>query len=44
MPDFFDRLLARHAPGRRGAPPLARLRPRLPGPFERVETTGAGRG
>ncbi|GGO94905.1 hypothetical protein [Wenjunlia tyrosinilytica] len=41
MPDFFDRLLARHAPDRRGAPGgAARVRPRLPGPFERVETTG----
>lgn len=36
MPDFFDRLLARHAPARAGTPTGApRLRPRLPGPFER---------
>ncbi|MEW2578915.1 hypothetical protein [Streptomyces syringium] len=41
MPDFFDRLLARHVPGRQGAPTaVARLRPRLPGPFERIETAG----
>lgn len=37
-PDFLDRLLARHtAP----APAAARLRPRLPGPFERVEAVHA---
>jgi len=37
-PDFFDRLLARHtAP----APAAARVRPRLPGPFERVEAVRA---
>ncbi|MFI1255241.1 hypothetical protein ACH4U6_15810 [Streptomyces netropsis] len=41
MPDFFDRLLARHVPGRQGTPTaVARLRPRLPGPFERIETAG----
>ncbi|MFC5804435.1 hypothetical protein ACFPWT_28385, partial [Streptomyces formicae] len=38
MPDYFDRLLARHtvsaAAAVRGA---TRVRPRLPGPFERVE-------
>ncbi|MFF2190727.1 hypothetical protein [Streptomyces sp. NPDC058155] len=33
-PDFFDRLLARHTAPR---PAAARVRPRLPGPFERVE-------
>ncbi|MEU6703544.1 hypothetical protein [Streptomyces wuyuanensis] len=32
MPDYFDRLLARHT-----APAAPRVRPRLPGPFERVE-------
>ncbi|UQI46379.1 hypothetical protein M1P56_19515 [Streptomyces sp. HU2014] len=41
MPDFFDRLLARHAPARGDAPTgVTRLRPRLPGPFERIGTTG----
>ncbi|WP_381800065.1 hypothetical protein [Streptomyces niveus] len=33
-PDFFDRLLARHTAPR---PAAARVRPRLPGPYERVE-------
>jgi hypothetical protein len=44
MSDYFDRLLARHAPVVRAAAPVvpgtgqpARVRPRLPGPFERVE-------
>jgi hypothetical protein len=33
-PDFLDRLIARHtAPG----PAATRVRPRLPGPFERIE-------
>ncbi|MFE0044598.1 hypothetical protein [Streptomyces albireticuli] len=42
MPDFFDRLLARHAPARRDAPTgTTRLRPRLPEPFDRTGTTGA---
>lgn len=53
MPDFFDRLLARHAvtvPGAaravtgtegEGDRAPVRLRPRLPGPFERIETLGA---
>ncbi|QKW08719.1 hypothetical protein HUT18_22425 [Streptomyces sp. NA04227] len=37
-PDFFDRLLARHAPAATPAPrDVARVRPRLAGPFERVE-------
>ncbi|MFF1758018.1 hypothetical protein [Streptomyces sp. NPDC058266] len=36
--DFFDRLLARHAAAR---PAAARVRPRLPGPFERVEAVRA---
>ncbi|MGW7366349.1 hypothetical protein ACWGI8_23660 [Streptomyces sp. NPDC054841] len=39
MADYFDRLLARYTPvaaaGGAGGP--ARVRPRLPGPFERVE-------
>ncbi|MBB5122010.1 hypothetical protein GO002_26240 [Streptomyces eurocidicus] len=43
MPDFFDRLLARHAPTRAGTPAdVPRLRPRLPGPFERAGTTEPG--
>ncbi|MEU9154413.1 hypothetical protein AB0D59_28595, partial [Streptomyces sp. NPDC048417] len=33
-PDFLDRLLARHTAPR---PAAVRVRPRLPGPFERVE-------
>ncbi|MFF4547213.1 hypothetical protein [Streptomyces sp. NPDC001435] len=33
-PDFLDRLIARHAAPR---PDTVRVRPRLPGPFERVE-------
>jgi len=33
-PDFLDRLIARHAAPR---PAATRVRPRLPGPFERVE-------
>lgn len=37
MPDFFDRLAARHDPA--GGP--VRLRPRLPGPFERVDSLPA---
>ncbi|MFE5022402.1 hypothetical protein ACFRAO_03455 [Streptomyces sp. NPDC056656] len=36
--DFFDRLLARHTAPR---PAAARVRPRLPGPFERVEAVRA---
>ncbi|WP_166026613.1 hypothetical protein [Streptomyces chilikensis] len=36
--DFLDRLIARHAPAAAGPRPgVARVRPRLPGPFERVE-------
>lgn len=34
MADFFDRLLDRHAPEREAV----LLRPRLPGPFERIES------
>ncbi|ORT60645.1 hypothetical protein [Streptomyces sp. CB03238] len=40
MPDYFDRLLARHTPLRAAGPSgggVARVRPRLPGPFERLE-------
>ncbi|MEU9660613.1 hypothetical protein [Streptomyces chartreusis] len=38
VPDFLDRLIARHAPATAGPnPDVARVRPRLPGPFERVE-------
>ncbi|NUK85419.1 hypothetical protein HRW19_13925, partial [Streptomyces lunaelactis] len=39
MPDYFDRLLARYTPvsATGGAGGAARVRPRLPGPFERVE-------
>jgi hypothetical protein len=37
-PDFLDRLLARHTASRQAA---ARVRPRLPGPFERVEAVRA---
>ncbi|MFI6438202.1 hypothetical protein [Streptomyces sp. NPDC050759] len=37
-PDFLDRLIARHtAPG----PTAVRVRPRLPGPFERIEAVRA---
>lgn len=38
-PDFLDRLIARHAVA---APDTVRVRPRLPGPFERVEAVRAG--
>ncbi|MGY5124737.1 hypothetical protein [Streptomyces nigrescens] len=47
MPDYFDRLLARYAPAPGGAPPgsgrtdragRTLVQPRLPGPFERIET------
>ncbi|MGW3034691.1 hypothetical protein ACWDCB_26185 [Streptomyces sp. NPDC001178] len=37
-PDFLDRLLVRHASPR---PAAVRVRPRLPGPFERVEAVRA---
>lgn len=36
-PDFFDRLLARHAPGAVAGAGAARVRPRLAGPFERPD-------
>ena len=44
MADYFDRLLARSAPEQDAigddSPGVVRVRPRLPGPFERVETLG----
>jgi hypothetical protein len=39
QPDFLDRLIARHAAPRPAA--TARVSPRLPGPFERVEAVRA---
>ncbi|WP_326647919.1 hypothetical protein [Streptomyces sp. NBC_01750] len=42
MPDYFDRLLARYTPVTGGAGGTARVRPRLPGPFERVEAVRSG--
>lgn len=44
MPDYFDRLLARYTPvpATGGAGGAARVRPRLPGPFERVEALRSG--
>ncbi|MCQ4212453.1 hypothetical protein [Streptomyces longispororuber] len=42
-PDHFDRLLARHTGGAVPRAGVARVRPRLAGPFERVETVrGSG--
>ncbi|MEH0422086.1 hypothetical protein [Streptomyces sp. B21-083] len=38
-PDFLDRLIARHTA--EAAPDTTRVRPRLPGPFERVEAVRA---
>ncbi|WP_327351824.1 hypothetical protein [Streptomyces sp. NBC_01304] len=41
--DYFDRLLARHTRGATPRAGVARVRPRLAGPFERVEAVrGAG--
>ncbi|MFS8203792.1 hypothetical protein ACLVWQ_34610 [Streptomyces sp. CWNU-52B] len=40
-PDFFDRLLARHAPTAVPPTDVVRLRPRLAGPFERAEAVRA---
>ncbi|NBE52171.1 hypothetical protein [Streptomyces boluensis] len=37
LPDFLDRLLARHRPAAPARPGVVRVRPRLAGPFERVE-------
>lgn len=42
VPDFLDRLIARHTPAVAGPRPgVVRVRPRLPGPFERVEAVRA---
>ncbi|GHH78863.1 hypothetical protein GCM10018793_30430 [Streptomyces sulfonofaciens] len=41
-PDFFDRLLARHVPSARAADGVVRVRPRLPGPFERIDALPGG--
>ncbi|MET9831323.1 hypothetical protein ABZ078_18920, partial [Streptomyces sp. NPDC006385] len=41
VPDFLDRLIARHAPAAGPRPGVVRVRPRLPGPFERVEAVRA---
>ncbi|MGH3309367.1 MAG: hypothetical protein ACRDP3_02070, partial [Streptomyces sp.] len=47
MPDYFDRLLARHSGGAPaasaagGAGGPVRVRPRLPGPYERIESLRA---
>lgn len=42
MPDYFDRLLARYTPVPAAGGGAARVRPRLPGPFERVEAMRSG--
>jgi hypothetical protein len=42
MPDYFDRLLARYTPVPAADGAAARVRPRLPGPFERVEALRSG--
>ncbi|WP_406264301.1 hypothetical protein OHT93_04045 [Streptomyces sp. NBC_00191] len=42
MPDYFDRLLARYTPVPAAGSGPARVRPRLPGPFERVEALRSG--
>ncbi|WP_246113828.1 hypothetical protein, partial [Streptomyces montanus] len=41
-PDFFDRLLARHTPAAAPRSGVVRVRPRLAGPFERVEAVRSG--
>ncbi|MEU0244198.1 hypothetical protein ABZ192_07670, partial [Streptomyces sp. NPDC006235] len=41
-PDFLDRLLARHAAPAARRPGVVRVRPRLAGPFERVEAVRNG--
>lgn len=41
-PDFLDRLIARHALGAAPRPGVVRVRPRLAGPFERVEAVRTG--
>ncbi|MET9393645.1 hypothetical protein ABZY20_25095, partial [Streptomyces sp. NPDC006624] len=40
-PDFLDRLLARHAAPAGRRPGVVRVRPRLAGPFERIEAVRA---
>ncbi|CAL9325452.1 hypothetical protein [Streptomyces sp. SudanB52_2052] len=40
-PDFLDRLLARHAAPAAQRPGVVRVRPRLAGPFERIEAVRA---
>ncbi|MEU0372737.1 hypothetical protein ABZ070_21205 [Streptomyces sp. NPDC006283] len=42
MPDYFDRLLARYTPVGARDGVSTRVRPRLPGPFERVEALRYG--
>ncbi|WP_405734191.1 hypothetical protein OG607_39310 [Streptomyces sp. NBC_01537] len=42
MPDFFDRLVGRSTPDAAGRG--VRVRPRLPGPFERIDAFGPGAG
>ncbi|MFI9764224.1 hypothetical protein ACIHFB_40580 [Streptomyces sp. NPDC051963] len=43
IPDFLDRLIARHAaPAATPRPGVVRVQPRLPGPFERIEAVRAG--
>lgn len=42
MPDFFDRLVGRSKPDATGRG--VRVRPRLPGPFERIDAFGPGAG
>lgn len=42
MSDYFDRLLARYTPVGAAAGAPTRVRPRLPGPFERVEALRYG--
>ncbi|MFF7650936.1 hypothetical protein ACFZCY_13935 [Streptomyces sp. NPDC007983] len=41
MADYFDRLIARHAPAAAHGSATPRVRPRLPGPFERIEALRA---
>ena len=41
MADYFDRLIARHASAVAHGPATPRVRPRLPGPFERIEALRA---
>ncbi|MFI0821162.1 hypothetical protein ACH4TX_38430 [Streptomyces sp. NPDC021098] len=41
MADYFERLIARHAPAATHGPATTRVRPRLPGPYERIEALRA---